>query len=62
MNNSSARVRCYRARQKQKGRRQFCAPLRPVIVDKVRKYASHEGLSLPEAVERLLLEGLKRKE
>lgn len=59
---SVKRARRYRARQKQKGRRQFCVPLRPTVANKVRKYADQEGLSLPDAVEHLLLEGLKRKE
>lgn len=61
MADSIERVRRYRARQKkQKGRRQFCVPLRPEVADKVRKYAAQEDLSLPDAVEKLLLDSLKR--
>lgn len=62
MTNSIERVRRYRARQKkQKGRRQFCVPLRPEVASKVRKFADQESLSLPDAVERLLHGGLKRE-
>lgn len=61
MTDSIERVRRYRARQKkQKGRRQFCVPLKPSVADRVRNYAAQEDLSLPDAVERLLIEGLKR--
>jgi len=61
MTDSIERVRRYRERQKkQRGRRQFCVPLRPAVADKVREYSAQEDLSLPDAVERLLLEGLKR--
>lgn len=62
MTNSIERVRRYRVRQKkQKGRRQFCVPLRPEVADKVRKFAAQEDLSLPDAVERLLLGSLKQR-
>lgn len=61
MTDSIERVRRYRARQKkQKGRRQFCVPLRPDVANKVRKYATQEDLNLPDAVERLLVKGLQR--
>ena len=62
MKDSAARSRRYRERQrKQKGRRQFCVPLRPEVASKVRKFADQESLSLPDAVERLLHGGLKRE-
>lgn len=62
MTDSIERVRRYRARQKQKGRRQFCVPLRPEVANKVRKFADQESLSLPDAVEQLLAKGLKREQ
>lgn len=58
---SADRVRRWRERQQEQGRKRLDVPIPARLLDHVRRYAEQEGLSVPQAVAQLLAEALKRR-